>query len=89
MKFEVALPITFQRFIYPQVGLALRYRSFVVGVDNAIPLVIRTNTNGFGIYFSLAFSVFRNPDCNRVAPRVADCSHFGSGKNKIKRKKRR
>lgn len=89
MKFEAALPITFQRFVYPQIGLAIRYRSFVIGFDNLIPVLVKANTNGFGVYCSLAMSLFRNPACDTPDKRIDDCQKYKSGKNKIKRKKRR
>ncbi len=89
MQFEAALPLTFQRFVYPQIGLALRYRSFVIGVDNIIPVIVKVNTNGLGVYCSLAISLFRNPACETPDKRVDDCQQFKSGKNKITRKKRK
>jgi hypothetical protein len=72
-NFEVALPLTFQRFIYPQLGVAFRVRSFVLGFDNIFPLVVRKNTYGAGIYCSVAISLFRNRACRTKPLRVDDC----------------
>lgn len=70
---EVALPINFQRFIYPQLGLALRYRSIVLGFDNVFPLVIRKNTYGANVYISIGATAFVNPDCHRTLHSVDSC----------------
>jgi hypothetical protein len=72
--FEVALPVTLHRFIYPQVGFGLRFRSFVIGMDNMLPLFMPVNTYGVNAYFNLALTIFRNPACRSIAPRVADCA---------------
>ena len=71
-NFELALPLTFQKFIYPQLGMAVRYRSFVLGFDNVFPLLFMKNTYGLGIYTKLAISLFKNPAC-RKRSRIADC----------------
>jgi len=72
-QFEVGLPVTFQKYLYPQVGLALRYRTFVLGFDNMFPLFfMKPRTYGLGVNFSLGVSLFRNPAC-RVRQGVADC----------------
>ena len=62
-QIEVAMPLTFQRFVYPQLGFAFRYRSFVLGFDNLFPLFIKKDTYGLNAYFNLAISLFRNPAC--------------------------
>lgn len=86
---EVALPLTFQRFIHPQLGLGLRYRSFVIGVDNVFPVFMKVNTYGINFYFSLAVSIFRNSACNTKRSSVSDCPRYGKpGKNKPKKRKR-
>ncbi len=73
-QFEAAMPLTLQRYIYPQLGLTLRYRTFVLGTDNFLFFVMPKNTYGVNIYFSLGFSIFRNHACY-VKPRfVANCS---------------
>lgn len=72
-NFEFTLPLTFQKFIYPQLGLAMRYRGFALGVDNVLPFVISKNTYGAGVYFSWTLSLFKNPDCNKKSQRVDLC----------------
>ena len=87
-QFEFALPLTFQKFIYPQLGFGLRYRSFVVGMDNMFPLFTTRDTYGVNIYASLAISLFRNPACNTKSMSVNKCpSYRKTGKNKVKRRK--
>ncbi len=70
---EVALPITLQRFRYPYVGLAFRFRTFVLGVDNLVPFLVPSNTSNFGVYVKLGLSLFRNQACNTKKMAVDDC----------------
>jgi hypothetical protein len=84
---EVAIPITFHRFLYPQLGLAFRFRSFVLGFDNVFPLFYAKNTYGLNAYFNLGISLFRNPACRTKQYRkkkektqkraTTDCPKFG------------
>jgi hypothetical protein len=83
---EVAVPVTFQRFMYPQLGFAFRFRSFVVGFDNVLPFAIRKNTSGLNVYFNLAIALFKNPACGGINKKVDDCTHYKSRRGKIKRK---
>ena len=73
-NFEVAMPLTFQKFMYPQLGFAFRMRSLVFGVDNMFPLAIPKKTYGVGVYFNLGISLFRNPVCRKHMKRVDDCA---------------
>ncbi len=66
---EFAVPLTFYRYIYPQLGAAIRFRTFVLGMDNILPLIARTNTYGGNIYFNLGFSIFKNPKCKKSRAR--------------------
>jgi hypothetical protein len=85
-KFEASLPVTLQRFIYPQLGLGLRWRTFVLGFDNVFPLMFKKNTYGVGAYLSIGFSWFHNPACN-VKPRSVDsCPPKRKGKSGRKMK---
>jgi hypothetical protein len=90
--FEVAMPLTFHKYLYPQLGFAFRIRSFVLGFDNVIPLLfMKPRTYGLGIYFNLAVSIFKNPACNVKARSIDDCPpnilrKDKSGKNKKGRK---
>jgi len=93
-QFEVAMPLTFQRFIYPQLGLAFRYRTFVLGFDNMFPLFLKKNTYGVGVYFTLGFSIFRNHACRVKSTHVDYCppklkvpkrKHEGGGGNRRKK----
>lgn len=84
-NFEASLPLTLQRFVYPQLGLGLRYRTFVLGFDNVLPLMIKKNTYGIGAYISIGISIFKNPACN-VKPRSVDSC---PPKRKIKKSSRK
>jgi hypothetical protein len=87
--FEAAFPLTFHRFIYPQVGFGLRFRSLVIGMDNMLPLFIKTNTYGLNLYFNLAVSIFKNPACGSRTISVSDCPpSYLWGKNKKAKAKR-
>ncbi len=70
-NFEIAVPITFHRYIYPQVGMAFRIRTFVLGMDNVLPLIVKNNTYGVNFYFNLGISIFKNPACKVSHPRYA------------------
>lgn len=85
-QFEFALPLSFQRYRYPMLGFGIRFRSFVVGVDNMFPLFMSRNTYGIGVYASLAISLFRNPACNTKRMSISDCPRYKkNGKNKVKK----
>lgn len=71
---EVSLPLTFQRYMYPQLGFAFRVRSFVLGFDNVFPLIVKKNTYGGGVYVNLAFSIFNNQGCKVKTKPVANCA---------------
>lgn len=88
-QYEASASIVFQRFVYPQLHLGLRYRSFALGIENAIPYVVKVNTKGIGIYASLAITLFRNPACKPQGRPVDVCppsemSGIG-GKNGIRK----
>lgn len=87
-NFEVSLPLAFRKYMYPQLGLAFRIRSFVLGVDNLFPLIIKKKTYGAGVYFNLGFSFFRNPACKTTVRRVDDCAPGFSLFKKNKKKAR-
>lgn len=82
-NFEAALPLTFHKYRYPHLGFAFRFRTFVFGLDNIIPLIMKRDTYGTGVYFNLGLSLFKNPACRGKIRRVDDCAP----KSKIKKKK--
>jgi hypothetical protein len=67
----IAIPLTFQRYLYPQVGFAFRFRTFALGFDNVLPFILKNNTYGMNVYFNLGFSLFKNPACKVSHPRFA------------------
>ncbi len=66
---EIAVPLTLYGYLYPQVGLAFRFRTFVLGMDNVLPLVVKNDTYGVNVYFGLGISMFKNPAC-KAKPKV-------------------
>lgn len=85
-QIEVALPFSLKRFSTPELGVALRVRSFVIGVDNLLPLLKNSNTKSAGVYFNFGWTLFRNPKCGEGAGKIDDCSRYKKGNVKIKRK---
>jgi hypothetical protein len=83
---EVAIPFSLKRFNTPELGLALRIRSFVIGVDNLLPMIASSNTRAAGVYFNLGWTLFKNPKCGEGAGKIDDCSKDKKGSVKIKRK---
>jgi hypothetical protein len=83
---EVALPFTLYRFIHPQLGLGLRYRSFVLGTDNLFPFFMKRDTYNMNIYVSLAVSIFKNPACKSRRASVSDCPKYPKGKKSRSRR---
>lgn len=73
-NFEVSLPLTLQRYVYPHLGLGLRYRTFVLGFDNVLPIMFRKNTYSLGVYISVGVSLFKNPACKVPSRSVDSCS---------------
>src|ERR1035437_552753 len=61
-NFEIAMPLTFQRVLYPQLGFAFRIENFVFGLDNVLPLILRNDTYGGGFYFNIGMK-FINKRC--------------------------
>jgi len=62
-QIEVAMPFSLQRYKYPQLGLAVRYRNIILGTDNIIPFIKENNTYGGGFYFNIGFALYKNPAC--------------------------
>ena len=91
-NFEVAVPLTLHKYIYPQLGFAFRFRTFVLGVDNVLPFVAKTDTYAANIYFNLGIALFKNPACKKSKPRYVapkksyEGYTFLSLKNKSKRR---
>lgn len=60
---EVALPVKLYNYQKLQLGLAFRFRTFVLGVDNVMPLIKKSDTYSVGVYTNLGISLFKNPAC--------------------------
>lgn len=88
-QFEIALPFALQRYKYPQLGLTIRARNIMLGVDNVLPLVMKTNTSGLGVYFNIGFALYKNPQCWNKRPKRHKNKIFSKGifYNKEEKKK--
>lgn len=93
-RFEVAMPLTFRKYIYPSLGLAFRFwNNLVIGTDRLGPILFKGNKYGADIYFNLKVAKLYTNKC-RVKPskrkfkryKTNDC-HFTPNK-KWKKKKR-
>src|SRR5688572_10294424 len=58
-KFEVALPFTMYEYSKPQLGLALRYKFFVLGTDRLGSFTGLWDTTGYDLYFEFKMNVFK------------------------------
>jgi hypothetical protein len=90
-QIELAMPLTFQKFLYPQLGFAIRIRTFVLGFDNIFPLIVKKNTYGLNAYFNIGFSRFINKACKTGSNLVDNCPKYkmrGGSKNSGKKRRR-
>ena len=75
---EFSMPLTFHRFIYPQLGFAIRLRTFVLGFDNVLPFIVSKKTYGLNVYFNLGISIFNNPACRKKDPKPEETKVYPS-----------
>ncbi|MGD1844470.1 MAG: DUF5723 family protein [Salibacteraceae bacterium] len=61
--FEAAMPLSLHQYTSPQVGLAFRFAYLVIGTDNVVPFLFKTDVYSADVYFSLKYSLFNNPGC--------------------------
>ncbi|QQR86397.1 MAG: hypothetical protein IPJ76_17700 [Flavobacteriales bacterium] len=73
-RFEAALPIVLQEYRKPTVGLMLRLNSFIIGTDNLLPLLMRTNEYTVDVYARLKITLFRSPHCRGKGRRSSEAS---------------
>ncbi len=62
-RWEISLPVSLHDFRKIQPGVMLRINNLIIGTDNIIPLIIKTNMNAADIYFNLKIPFFKNPKC--------------------------
>jgi hypothetical protein len=62
-RFEVSLPLSMYEWKHPQVGLAMRLNSVIIGSDNLGGLLFNQNIYGADFYFSLKYTIFRHWKC--------------------------
>jgi hypothetical protein len=55
--FEVNLPFSFYDFRDPQIGLAIRIFSLVIGTEKLGTFLTLTDVNGMDVYFALGFNI--------------------------------
>lgn len=73
-RFEAALPIVLQEYRRPTVGLMLRLNSLIIGTDNLLPFVMRTNVYTVDVYARLKITLFRSPHCRGRGRRTSEAS---------------
>lgn len=61
--FEAAMPLSLHQYTRPQVGLSFRFAYLVIGTDNVIPFLIKSDVYSADVYFSLKYALFSNPGC--------------------------
>jgi hypothetical protein len=62
-RWEISLPVSLHDFRKVQAGIMLRLNNLIIGTDNLIPLVAKTDMNGADIYFHLKIPILKNPNC--------------------------
>jgi len=62
-RWEVAIPVSLHDFRNFQAGIMLRLNNLILGTDNIIPLIARTDMKGADIYFHLKIPILKNPKC--------------------------
>jgi hypothetical protein len=62
-RFEVSLPLSMYEWKHPQVGIAMRLNSIVIGSDNLGGLLFNQDIYGADIYFSFKYTIFRHWKC--------------------------
>jgi hypothetical protein len=60
--FELAVPLTFYQFTTPHLGLAMRYRFFVLGTDRLGSYTGLWDTTGYDLYFGIKFNLCQKGD---------------------------
>jgi len=58
-----SLPISLYNYSTPQIGLALRFGTFVIGSDHITPFLIESDIYAADLYFAVQIPILRNPSC--------------------------
>jgi hypothetical protein len=83
---EIATPVTLQKYKYLQLGIMFRFRSFVLGIENALPLFIKTNLKGANIYIGIGATMFKNPSCREIKLRKKKMKNYNWNIKHLKEK---
>jgi hypothetical protein len=62
-RLEVSLPLSLYEWKYPQVGLAVRLNSIVIGSDNLGWKIFKQDIYGADIYVSIKYTIFKHWKC--------------------------
>jgi hypothetical protein len=62
-RWEVAIPVSLHDFRKVQPGLMLRLNNLIIGTDNLIPLLAKSDMNAADIYFHLKIPIVKSPYC--------------------------
>jgi len=63
--FEASLPISLYDYRSPQLGMAFRFYSVIIGSDNILPFFIPMNVYSGNIYASVKIMLVKNPTCGK------------------------
>ncbi|MEY3398985.1 MAG: hypothetical protein RL220_1579, partial [Bacteroidota bacterium] len=63
-RFEVAMPVSLYQFNDPQIGLAVRLNSVIIGSDN-LGWLFGSDVYGADIYVHLKYTIFRHWNCKQ------------------------
>ena len=65
-RFAASLPLTLHEYRYPQLGFSLRLWFLIIGTDQLLPFLKRTDIYSADIYFYLKIPILKSPECKKV-----------------------
>ncbi len=78
-RWEVSIPLSLHDFRKVQAGLMLRLSYLIIGTDNIIPFIAKTDMNGADIYFHLKIPIVKNPFCGGKKHKAKKGKHGKKG----------
>lgn len=76
-RWEVSLPVSLHDFRNFQAGIMLRLNNLIIGTDNLIPLIARTDLKGADIYIHLKIPILKSPKCRDKKHNKGKKGHSG------------
>lgn len=77
-RFEVSLPVSLYEWSQPQVGLAFRFNSIIIGSDNLGGFLFNQDIYGADLYFSLKYTIFKHWKCKTKTKKAKPVVKRGS-----------